>query len=239
MTFGQLPLFVTSSAVFDPATLALTLWLKDYAGTSTWSGTASAGSSGSNSIASFLASTPGTTTLNGLSIMDTSGIYGIYSGTTDTYFSSAAGTCCALFNADTAAAPNTNAYQDACFFLDRSGNANVALGFSSSGVRVGLNTGADQTGHVTAGTGTWHFVQARWDATDLEVRLNGGTWTTVSSSGGIGTALTGSFYSITNFALDAFFDGKLAQLFAADTKLSDTNLNGIRSYLNSYYALSL
>lgn len=228
-----------SAAVFDPATLTLTSWLRDYAGSSPWSGTASAGGSGS---VTFSGGTPPSagTALNSHGTAD-------FNGSTQTLASSVnitslvsngAGSLVALFNARTAAAdPGATAPYNSPAFLVDVGVGDFDFGYNASGVRGGYYNGTTWNSPVAAAnTGNWHLAQMRWDGTTLGIRVDGGSWQNVSFTAASLFATPGTMGQAFGAS---YFDGRVAEFLTAQSALADATFDNIKSYVNSRYALSL
>lgn len=231
----------SGTAVFDPATLALSGWWRASFAGSPWVARASAGSSGSNGNLTEGTNPPATgSAVNGLTPADFDGTNDILSNATaiTTMVSDASGSLVCLFYADTAFAdPGSTS-----FYLEPSliGNATskLSLSFSTAGVSLGTFNGAAWNAVRTAcGTGAWHLAQARWDNVggNIEVRVDSGSWQTLARALAMagGNVQVGLNYDI------AWFDGKILEVMTAPARLADADFTNIVSYVNSRYALAL
>lgn len=233
---------ISGAAVYDPAGLSLTGWWRaSYAG-SPWTPTASAGSSGSNGNLAEATNPPATgTAVNGLTPADFDGTNDQLSNATamSTYLSDAAGSIVSLFYADAAGADvGATAYYgyDALFSDDTNGF--LALTFTTAGVTLGCYNGATFDGlAVACGTGAWHLAQARWNATDIEVRIDSGAWSTLART--VSMAGADGIRVGTNYGQASFLDGKILETMTAQARLSDGNFDDLVSYVNDTYGLAL
>lgn len=229
------------AAVFDPAVLSLTGWWRaNYSG-SPWAAVASAGTSGANGAMAEPTNPPSTgANINGLTPADFDGINDQLVNATaiDTMVTDAAGSLVCLFNADVAFAdPGSTSYYLCPSLIGAASNSRISLAFSTSGVIFGTYNGAAWDSVSTAcGTAAWHLAQARWNATDIEVRIDSGAWVTTSrilAMSSIGSLQFGRNYDV------GFFDGRIAEGMSATSRLSDTDFSNIVSYVNSRYGLGL
>lgn len=230
-----------ASSVFDPATLTLTGWWRaSYAG-APWSGEASVGSSGGRTIVAGDAPTAGTTQ-NGLAPADFDGAtqHLVSAADFDTFIAYAAGTIVVLFRADTAAADAGAGSRVANpgLVTQESGGAGFGLCYSSSGVTAALYEGSYTERAVAAGTGAYHMAFCRWDSTNLELGVDAGAMSS-TACGPIDPASTGALNIGTEYAVTAFFDGRILEIMTAQSALNDAARANIRSYFNSRYALAL
>jgi hypothetical protein len=243
---GGVPAWVsTVPPVFDPATLSLTGWWRaSYAG-SPWTPTASAGSSGSNGNLAHATNAPDVgAAVNGFTPADfipaNTDRLDNASGNINTFVSSAAGSIWCLFYADAAFTDLGSAqyYQNPSFLVNAT-DGYLGFGFSTSGVRLGSYSGSSFDSVAAAcATGGWHLAQARWNTTTKEVRVDGGSWQTLAHAVSIGS-LTSGFRVGCNYVVSQLFDGRILDLGTAQSRLSDTNFDDIRSYCNSRYGVAV
>lgn len=232
----------SSAAVFNPATLPLTSWLKLYPGSAPWTGAASAGSSGTNPYTTSGSDPTAGTTLNGKATAAFSGAQFLDSTDVDTtMYSASAGSAAFLFNASSLPANIPGApYEDGNFLTDT--NAEVAFGVTTSGLRFTLQTTAFASATITSSsvpsTGAWHLAQYKWDATTIRVRLDSGAWSTTSAGGLVSSAAMISTFG-RGYSGASFFTGLLAEAWTSNTTISDANFDNYKSYVNSLYALAL
>lgn len=230
-------------AAVDPTTLSLEGFWRDYGGASPWTGTASAGGSGSRSLTEATNPPSAGTALNGHGVADFDGTNDTFAGTNaSTFFTSTAGSAWALVFVD---AINTNA-------ADSGAGNNDAI-WADTGSIVGMHlksttpraqsyfddsAAAVHTASDAISTGAWVFIQQRWGASNVEIRINGGAWVVVSAGTGTLHASWGTIRVGRNFASD-FFDGKMAELAFTNTRLSDATFDGVLASTRTRYALSL
>lgn len=224
---------------FDPATLPLTYWGRDYPGTSPWPGTASAGTSGSNSLSGGVPPDAGAT-LHGYPTAHF--VQASFQSLTDSadlmsLISAGAGSLVVLYKADSATADGGDGapYQVPAFLGDTDGD--FGFGFSDAGVRGGYYSGGYSSIAVAVPVDEWHALQMKWDGTNLKVRVDGGSWSSIA----LGNAsLTASVCKLgTNFSTSAYLDGTVVERMISDTTLDDSDFDDILSYLRSRYSLGL
>lgn len=88
--------------------------------------------------------------------------------------------------------------------------------------------------------GAWHFAQFQWNGTNLRIRIDGGAWTEVAA--GNASFLTPGSVQIGypyGGPTHARLDAKIAAIYAANTALSDADLDNLRAYLNYKFGLSI
>ena len=228
----------TAAPPFDPATLSLTGWWRDFAGLS-WSGTASAGNSGSHSLSS-VGSDPSVGSLagNGVAVFDGVTNYITYAAVPTDLFNNSALTWSALIKTNSLPTAGGHAYADATIMCDNT-TANLALGVSTSGARVAIDDGAawNDTPQSAFSNATWTSVQVTYDGATLKCRTNNNTWQTMASGppslGGAGNL------SIGFNGFGVHFVGSMADIITSNTVLSVANLDNIRSYYNTRYGVSV
>jgi hypothetical protein len=230
---------------FDPGTLSLTGWWRDYAG-SPWVGTASSGDSGNNDLTEAT-NPPGVSSLNSHGTADYDGTNDNLTadGTQDTYLASADGSGWVLFNADTAHADASTADFSPNFLGESNGTWGV--GFSSSGIHIFVFDGSNGLSEklIACATGGWHLLRWKYHYSSgmtLSLALDGGVWQDVTSAFGSGLSgtLTGTVRSGLRYNNGTpFFDGEVADMGISDAVLTDQNFTDVLSYVNSRYGLSL
>lgn len=227
-------------AVFDPATLALTGWWRGDYTASPWTGTASAGSSGSRDLTEAT-NPPGTATLNGYSIASFDGTNDILNGPdlgdlhdTDGYGG------WYLCNVS-AASWDEASFNNPSFIGQASVNFSLFLDGNGGSPFVGVihwNGGAYDGGSVTVNftLSQWNLVQYRYTGSALELRVNGGTRSTQAASN---ATVSGA----TRMGLDrnnAFWiPMQVADIGTMDFSPTDTEEDNVLSYCRSRYALAL
>jgi len=242
----------TYSAAFDPATKSLTGWLRAGSswngGTAVWSGTASAGSSGSRSADDATTGFPTPAdgaALNSLVGPDFNGTDDMLFGnptTSSNYWGTGSGQVfvAALFNADAAAAdPGASSRRDAPAIVSET-NAYAGLYFHAGGVTFAIVTdaGGGTVYEITkaCSTGAWHSAVAWWDGANLHLEIDGVAATPVATTGSAIPSLTDPLRIGRNYA-SAYFNGRTYDLATATSAVM-TSAEHI-SYVNSRYGLAL
>jgi len=230
-----------ATAVYDPTILNLTgYWRASYAG-SPWTPTASAGTSGANGNLAE-ATNPATTgaAQNGFTPADYVTNQQLNSVTLcQTFVSDASGSIGVLFYADTAVADPTTAayYLGAGLWVDDT-SGQIGLTFSAGGLYFGCSNGVDfDAVPVACSTGAWHFGQARWNGTTIEVRVDNGVWQTLARV--VVTSAVDGIRQGINYDQTVPFDGRVLETFSSNTRLADGVWDDFRGYLNSRYAVSV
>lgn len=226
----------TYLAGFDPTTLSWNLLQRGSYGGSPWSGTASAGSSGSRSLTGGTAPSVGAAQ-NGLTPADFNGT--TQQLTTSLAWSSLVSASQFFFDiivlADTTSATSGSFDADTNVIGDVNGFLGVA--FTNSGLTITMTDGTLKTVTVAAGTGSYQRFQARLASGGiLSARVNGGSWSTLGSVGSISsiadTALVGRNYNATRF-----LDGRLLHLGISSTAFSDSVADAIEAANRARYGL--
>ncbi len=222
--------------VFDPATLSLTGWWRASYGGSPWAGVASAGASGSRTLAE--AGTPPAVgaALNSLDTADFDGSDDCLktAAAASSYVTDSAGSYWILFNADAAAAAEATPVGDASVLgLQASGFMGCAI--NSTGFRPWIHDGAYKSVTIATGspTGAWILGQAKWNGTTLYGRINGGSWSS-TAAGAVGD-LSAVLKMGGHFTP---FNGLVAEMGITDSALSDDDFDDIVSYIESRYGLT-
>lgn len=242
----------TFSSAFDPSTKSLTGWWRagstwdDVAGE--WTGTASAGSSGSRLLDDATTGFPVPTDGAALNSL----VGPIFNGTdqllfgnptvTTTYWGTGSGQVfvAALFNADTATAdPGAGSRRNAPAIVAET-NAYAGLYFHTGGVTFAIVTddGGGTVYEITKActTAAWHSAVAWWDGSNLHLEVDGVAATPVATTGSGIPSLADPLRVGRNFAA-AHFDGRIYDLQTA-TSAVETSAEHI-SYVNNRYGLAL
>lgn len=228
---------VPTGAVFDPATLALSGYWKDYAG-GAWAGTASAGTSAGNTLASAgVDPTVGTLNAHGVAVYNGTTQYLTF-GALNGLFAAGTGTIVVLFNATAAHADTGLWYEEPSFIGSNGAAQEVGLGFSSAGVVGGDYDGVSFNRlAVPASTAAWHLASMTWNGAVIRIRVDNGAFST-TPSGNISDLTFGGFNGQSSF-LANFFNGNIAAIMTANTVISDANLDNIRGWANTRYGVSV
>ncbi len=227
-----------SSSGFDAATLSLTgFWRASYAA-SPWVGVPSAGSSGSRDLSEATNPPSAGAAINGLTPADFDGTNDVLTNATQmgTLLSASAWSCWALVNIDAINTNNTDVWLNDPIFNDSGAFWGIHLK-SGGTVHAYQWDGAAKSVSETIATGAWALVQAKYDGTNLRLRVNGGSWQSVAA-GNIATTTGTLRVGLTPTAGHAF-DGRMADLGIANTAFSDATFDDLKSYINARYGLSL
>lgn len=227
----------SSGAVFDPATLDMSLWVRTaYAG-APWAGETSIGSSASNDLAAGTAPSTGAN-LNGRATADFNGTtqYLVNANTIDQFFTTAYDIF-ALVNL-AALGADAAAYDEAPILCDNAGN--WGLHVSTSGARMyHYDGGALATSRVAISTSTWTLIRARWDGSDMTIGKNSGALGGSQAAGAPAGMASGTIKAGANYAGAAFLQGLVAELMVFPSNLSAGDTTNVISYINSRHGLSL
>lgn len=225
---------------FDPATLSLTGWWRASYGVAPWSGTASAGASGSRSLSTFSNDPSVGAAVNGLTPADYNGSTNfLINGSNLSAFigvTPSAWTAVALINMDALAADGLG-YTEATIIADAGGF--WSFNVSASGVRCYAFDGGVKTSAYTAlSTGAWTMAQVKFASGNLYSGKNAGTWSVGAASGNV-SSVSNTMISGRDYGATKFLDGKVLEIMVADSVISDADLASIKSYFNTRYGLSL
>lgn len=228
------------SSGFDPATLPLTLWLRDYAG-APWVSAASAGTSGDGKAFVTTGSDPSIGSLNGhgLATFDGAANFMTLSGFTDwdDLINADAATVVALVKSNIAPAHGTW-FSDPTVITTPDQIFGVA--FSDAGAELGTyDSSTFGELDVTMASGSYHAMQFTHDGVDIRGRVDGGGFSTQAKGLTASLALETSAMLGKSSAASVFWDGDIVELMIADNVLSDTDLDNIKSYFNARYGLAL
>lgn len=231
---------VKAANSFDPADLTLTLYhdAEDYVpgagATGTWPGTASAGTSGSQTLddaATGFATPTAGVTLDSKALAGFTGSTGhrLYIDTGSNILTTTEGTICFFVRPTGAPAadPGAGLYYSVPGILSDAGGSYVNVGYSAAGITVELSeTGSglmvDRTVYVAQNE--YAFIHIRWSVADgLQIGKNG-VWGSAIAFAGIGGTLAQYLRFGANWDNSQFFTGDLGDIFAAQTRLSDTDV---------------
>lgn len=228
------PLFVVieTPPLLVPTTLSLSMFCRNYTGTSDWNGTASAGASGDGSHDLVdPGNQPGNATLNGFGTADFNGTSQFFNtdGNFASYGSSIAFSFWALVNFDVVTGTKT---------LLQEGSSSVEIYNFGGTLGFDINGGDESVGLAGLTTATWTLVTARYDGTTIGVGINGPPTGSTTAYGDtlltMGTTRIGTMAGGSNY-----FDGKMAEIGMANTALSDGTFTSLKGYINARYGLSL
>ncbi len=229
----------SSAAAFTPASLALTGWWEDYAGT-TWVGKASAGTSGGRTLvaAPALDAPVVGTALNGhgtASFDGTNHVLTIASALS-TFVGASAGS--GAFLARSAVAGDADPggatrYQGSAVVCDAPSSGYFHVGSNNGGTYGSIFNGSYKSSIGAGATQTtWVLGQVRWNGTTISARRNGGAWHGPISCGAI-DVVTGDLYVGNGFGADKY-SGLMGAILLTDQYLSDATFDSILAYYRSF-----
>jgi hypothetical protein len=225
-----------TAPTFDPATLSLTGWWRASFSASPWTGTASAGASGSRDLTEATNPPSTTTAVNGFVPALFDGVNDRLVGANNSNFvATNAGTFFGLIKPITSAADNATVYLNKPIFVDTT-QALMGAGFSNNGFRPYLVSGTYKSLSIAMSIGSWHFVAMTWDGSALFGRVDGVTDTIACGSVTIGNT---PIHFGTTYDGSIFANMQALELGFATTALTDANLLSIKSYMSSRYGLTL
>jgi len=228
-----------AAATYDPAVLSLTGWWRaSYDGSGTWSGTASAGSSGTHGLLEIINKPAAGTAVNGRTPATFDGVNDFLGGSAfSTYATGTAYGGWALIkiasistnNAAPSLYDNVTVWSNGAYggLVLRSNNTVTLFHFD----------GGQQGVAASFTTSAWQLVQWKYDGTNGKIRVNAGSW----SSTAMGTLadLTSTFYLSKRYDGTADFGGDVLDVGLIDSAPSDATFDNILLYARSYHALAL
>lgn len=229
------------TAVFDPATLALSGWWRgSYAG-APWAANASAGASLANGNL-VVGVAPSTGTAQGgftPATMNGSTQYLTNPTLLSTLFTAGAGSIVCLYKAAVAKAPQAagSEYLDPYCFGDE-GNGGLGLSFTTAGFKAFLYDGTYKTATVAQATGSYALAVMRWDSTNLGLTVNSAAEIT-TACGAFAAGMAHPVSMGRSYAGTGMLQGDMLEVMCINSKLSNTDIANIKSYVNSRYALAL
>jgi hypothetical protein len=238
-----LPSWDAPAPPFDPATFSLTGWWRGSYSASPWTGTASAGASGSRNLSEATNPPAAGAAVNGFTPADFDGTNDLLASaaTVANFFgaSSTGWSGWVLVNADTLAADNS--YNAEPLLLGDNGG-NLAVTLATSGARLTSWTSAPAvitTPYAAFGsTGTYRLVQFRWTGAQIQIRVNDGAWQSAACAS-FWAAIEGNTFRVGGRPGSAFLDGKILDCGLDDSSMSDADFDNIRSYVNARYGVTV
>ncbi len=228
------------SALFDPATLLASVWLKEFAGLP-WQPSASAGISGETGPFVTNVNDPSVGTLNG---HGTAVFDGVNDNTPAQYavarqvWSRTAGGIIVLFKANSADAPTGSFYNDSNLIIDGGGTANMGMSFTTSGVGAWAYSGSyGNVNKACPADGSWHLAMMRWDGVNAGLTVDSAT----EDQFACGSIPLGVDLPIVSYkyGVGGRFDGAIAEVLCFRSTPSPTDYANFKSYVNATYALTL
>lgn len=241
--------FMKSAApVFNPASLAATIYLTDYAG-APWTGTASAGTSAAQDFAAGGAPTVGTNFGTHPSA-DFDGATTNLQGTGDTfgtYFTGPAWGLDIISEADTLAAPTGpgTEYTDVALMGDLT-NGEFYITQTTAGIRVGFYDGVayQNTTPIPHAAGVKACTQVYYDNVNVYCRVNGKNsagvagWESVAVGNFRPAMLAGNVAIIgATYVAGGKFDGRIARVMAFAFTPTIANFNDLYANAQSSYSV--
>lgn len=232
---------------FDPGSLNLTGWWKNYTGASPWVGTASAGTSGSNNLTEATnPPTNGTPIVAGIGTAKFNGTNQQFNGAAlSTFYTASAYSGFALVNTDNItvanlADPGNSNQAIVCSF----GTGAHAVRLSSTGPAVTHFLLNNLAGNASAQTPisilNYRLVQWRYNGTNIMVKVDSGAWVSNVAGGASAFSLAANLGVAQNVAANAWFSGSMSELGLSPVVLSDADFDNIRTnYINKLYRLAL
>ncbi len=229
--FHRVTPVIVSLPSFDPASLAATTYLRDYAGTP-WVGTASAGTSGSHnyidgtepSVGADFGSHPSAYFDVGSKNVDGDSI------TLADLLTDSAFTVQVIAEFDSAGSP-TDPYNEAALF--QAINTNLYLTYTTDGIRAGFYDGTDYrvTTAIALATGVKACVQFVYDGTNIKCRVNGGSYQTAAAAS-VHSSAMGSGPRV-----GVSIDGRIAQVLTFASELSSGDLADLYADAQAHYSV--
>ncbi len=227
---------------FDPSSLPLTLWLRDFV-SSPWGGRASAGSSGSNNATEATHPPTVGTAVNGKNPAAFNGTDQQITpaGTIGTYISASAGSGWALVNLSTFGVPTSDFNNPPILTTTVAGYYAIEVK-TGVGARLLVWDGAQKTAVRALATGSYALITWRHNGTLAQIGVNEAP----GAAGGASSLACGNVVSVANNTRIGanyngifFLTGAIADLGVSNTALLDADFVNIKSYINARYALSL
>lgn len=223
----------SAPAVFDPATLSPTEWLKTSYSASPWVAT-----TGDNATEATNPPAISGSSLGGLDSPDFTSPDTLAISTYDNYIGSGVFSGYALVYLDTIIADTGNHWtNDGIVNTAGSGYFGATCHNTSVDIVCWRTTGEDKVSATIAAAG-WTLVQWRLIDGDVrEARVNNGPWSSISSVGTLASlALT---LKLGNNRDGPLYDGQIRELFLCDQDITRAQFDSVRSYVNSTYSLSI
>lgn len=196
----------------------------------TWTGIASAGSSGGRDVVqSTPANTPGVS--SGAPDCDGTNDYLQGTATMGDLFASAQGTVLFVWDSDTQAAPSAS-FLDPAIFSDSGSYVGVFENTSGIGAYV-LDTGGSRhpTTEIAVAPGTRRAGMARFNGTTLTVSIGASIDAASTACGDLhASAATGFILLGTNYSTAAFLDGRIRMVATLDGALDNASYTKFRKW---------
>lgn len=236
-----------SGGVYDPAVLSLTGWWPSPYSGSPLVGAASAGTSLGRDLSEAtnppaVGSGAGVGVFNGYAAPDLDGVNDKLDSPDQlgTFIDVGAFAGWVAFYADAVNADNGSGSRWAnAQFMTNVTDADFGVGISDAGVHAYCDPTAGKELVIACGTGAPHAAFFRYTGTDLELAVDSGSWSTVTTSNVATLTRLMRFGTRYNAAVE-FFNGRILDMGISDVALSRATLQtDVKSYINARYALSL
>lgn len=146
--------------------------------------------------------------------------------------------CTCVVRFDTLAAPAGASINDPCIFAIGPFSAAVALSVNSSGVCLVQYDGfgaSFETARIAVSTGQYYRIQARWDGSELWLRVDNGTPETMPGIASIAAAGTESLVVGANYDETAHLHGRILELGFLAEVVPDAPLDAWDAYAVARY----
>lgn len=229
----------TFATSLDPADLTLKMLLLpgsyNDSSPATWTGTASAGTSGTYNAVDDGGTPPTDALCAGLTVAKFFGTryFGSVPKVLSQIVSASAGTLGLVLRPATAIAEAASAETAAVVFGDAASLPNLVVAFDASGVRVGARdaSGWKELAAVPATLGVDSIAIVTWDGTTLKATVNGGAWESVAC--GAIADVSQPYILGTNYQGSIFYTGAVKMAFASDVGITDEERDGVTAYIQS------
>jgi hypothetical protein len=228
----------SSGPTFDPATLALTSWVRGSFSASPWVGEASAGASLGNDYTEATNPPAAGAAVDGYTPADFDGSNDLLSSDdfSEVCLPKAAYALAVMFKVDTAAAADANVYNDPGLVGDAYG---LNIAFSDSGFGVAHYNAAWKQQRVACSAAAWHVGWVRFDtATGVEFGIDNAALTTIAASTG-DREVTSNVYKLrvgrSSIVVAGTIDGQIMEVMTMSTFSDAERTNLYSNYFKLRY----
>jgi hypothetical protein len=231
-----------SNAALNPACLLLTGWWSADFQALPWQGSASAGPSQHRNL--VLDNDPGTGPVTSSAAISIFKVASFTNAATETavnttfFFVPSAWTLLVLMRPGWTEVLPVDPRNGTAIVSDR-GAGNIGIMMADPGVAAFHYDGTSRpsVSVSTGGLNIWMFVQARYNGTHIQLRVNHGAWSQVAAA----NAVLGSvpLRVGANWDTSKKFAGLIAEIFTANTSLTNEQCDQVLSWVNGRYGLSL
>lgn len=229
----------TFATSLDPADLTLKMLLLpgsyNDASPATWTGTASAGTSGTYNAVDDGGTPPTDALCAGLTVAKFFGTryFGSVPKVLSQIVSASAGTLGLVLRPATAIAEATSAETSAIVFGDAASLPNLVVAYDASGIRVGARDagGWNELVAVPATLGADSTAIVTWDGVTLKATVNGGAWESVAC--GPLADVSQPYIMGTNYNGTIFYTGAVKMAFASPVAITDEERDGVTAFIQT------